>query len=92
MSRGPVMAKPGVADITGLGLVWESTQEVRKLVLNTGSIFKCKSDGQPVTPNVAGAALNVPTLIPLMNRLADSQKNVNMVCIPDLEAENLDTY
>jgi hypothetical protein len=83
--------KPGVADIAELRLVWESTQDVRQLVLNTGSVFKTKSDGQPVSPNVAGAALNVPTLIPLMQRLADPQGNVNMVCIADLEAENLGT-
>jgi hypothetical protein len=83
--------KPGVADIAELRLVWGSTQDVRQLVLNTGSVFKTKSDGQPVSPNVAGAALNVPTLIPLMQRLADPQGNVNMVCIPDLEAENLGT-
>eukprot|EP00435_Cladocopium_sp_Y103_P025139 s169_g6.t1 len=75
MNRNLMLPRPGVADIAGMGDAWESVQEVRQLLLTTGSIFKCKSDGRPVLLNVAGAALNVPTLKPLLQRLADDQGN-----------------
>ena len=84
------LPKPGVAPIAGIGTHWEQIQEVRQLLLSTGSIFKGAKPQQAPIPNVAGAALNVETLKPLLSRLADDNGNVLMVTIPDLEVENLD--
>lgn len=83
------MAEERKANIEGLGEEWEQAGEVRKMLRSSGSIFKPTAPGETVSINVKTASVNVDTLLPLLQRLADEDGNVHMVTIPDLEAEPL---
>ena len=67
------------ADIDGVYEDWENSQEVRRVLVDTGSIFL----GAPDLPHltVKGACENKAALIPLVKRLATSDGSVVMVAI-----------
>ena len=75
------------ADIDGVYEGWENSQEVRRVLVDTGSIFQ----GAPDLPdlNVKTACKNKAALIPLVKRLATPDGSVLMVAIPDLTTEIL---
>lgn len=82
----PLMAERK-ADISGVHGDWENSQGVRRVLVDSGSIFH----GAPDIPdlNVKSACKNKAALIPLVKRLATSDGQVLMVAIPDLTTEIL---
>lgn len=77
------------ASILGVATEWEQSAEVRRRILESGSIFVSESGGGLPSLTVKGASINRAALLPLAGRLADGQGTVNMVTIPDLISENL---
>lgn len=75
------------ADISGVHGDWENSQGVRRVLVDSGSIFH----GAPDIPdlNVKSACKNKAALIPLVKRLATSDGQVLMLAIPDLTTEIL---